>query len=87
MGIGDCRDSLVQVTPLSPAQRRATKTTKGLEHLCYKDRLRDLGVLSLEKRRLQGAKRGCRKAGRDSVRVCGDRTRSNGFKLKEGRFI
>jgi len=74
------------------------KMIRGLEYLSYKDRLRELGLFSLEKRRLRGDLRaGCqylkvlhptyRKDGEGLfTRVCGDRTRGNGCKLKEGRF-
>ncbi|KAK4825547.1 hypothetical protein QYF61_000124 [Mycteria americana] len=74
---------------LEQAQRRATKMIRDLEHLSYEERLRELGLFSLFRlqRDLQYIKGACKKDGeRHFTRVCSDRTRSNDFKLKEGRF-
>jgi len=68
---------------------------QGLEHLSYEEGLKELGLFSLEKRRLQGdlvaafqyLKGAYRKDGENIFnRACCDRTRSNGFKRREGRF-
>jgi len=80
---------------LEQVQRRATRMIRGLEYLSYEDRLKELGLFSLEKRWLwadltaafQYLKWAYRKdGGALFTRACSDRTRGNGSKQKEGRF-
>ena len=76
---------------MEQVQRRATKMIRGLEHLPYGDRLRELGLCSLKKKRLWGdlavafqyLKGASRKAGEGLlIRTGSNRMRGNGFKLE-----
>ena len=80
---------------LERGQRRATKMIKGLEHLSYEERLRELRLFSPQKQRLRGdlmadfqyLKGSYKKDGEGLFTWAdNDRTRWNGFKQKEGRF-
>ena len=66
-----------------------------MEYLLQKDKLREMGLFRLEKRRLWGDLRVTFQHIRGSYRkegdrlfssVCCDRKRGNGFKLKKGRL-
>ena len=83
------------VDRLERVQRRATKMIKGLGSLPHEERLRELGLFSLEKRRLRGdlltmfqyLKSGYKEDG-DCLftRSHMEKMRGNGYKLLLGRY-
>jgi len=81
--------------PVGAGPEEATKLIQRMEHLSCEERLRELGLLSLENRSLEGdltaafqyLKRAYKTDGENVFsKACCDRTRRNGFKLREGRF-
>lgn len=82
------------VKKLEAVQRRATKLIPSLRNKSYHERLRDLNLFSLEKRRLRGQLIECFKTLKGFNKVdasklftvdMDSRTRSNGLKLKKGK--
>ena len=78
---------------LEGVQQRATKMIKGLEHLSYEERLSNLGLFSLGKRRLRRDLNNVYRGGERQVdearlfsALCNNGIRSGGLKLECRKF-
>lgn len=80
---------------MEQVQRKVTKMIRELEYVCSEDKVTELSLFSLEKRRFQGDLteacqylKGAYSQEGDQLLVWtkSDKIWKNGFKLKEGRF-